>query len=150
MPEPDGEPADVRRRAAGWWLAAGTFVIGVFVGGVVVGLAAGGSSDAVSRPAASSPAGPDPGVAAPAATGQVTVNGACLRAINDAQDTYAAIDDLAEAARTVNAARLDEVVRRLQPLQRRLQQDLAACRVTTRLPDGSVSSGPVPTPTPTP
>ena len=145
-PEVTGAP---RRwtRAAGWWLAAGTFVLGVVAGGLLVGLASSGSS------AGTGPAAENPSVAAvppgtPAA-GQYTVNAACIRAVNEAQDTYGAINDLADAAAALSAARLDEIVRRLQPLQRRLEQDLRACRIATRLPDGSVSSGPVPSATPT-
>ena len=126
-------------------------MVGALVGGLVVGLAGGGSSSEVGLPAATSSAatgtpGPSP-AGSGGATGEVTVNAACVRAVNDAQDTYAAINDLADAASSLNAARLDEIVRRLQPLQRRLEADLRACRVATRLPDGSVSSGPVPLPT---
>ncbi|HEY6744345.1 MAG TPA: hypothetical protein VI357_01375 [Mycobacteriales bacterium] len=131
--------------AAGRWLAVGTFVLGAVAGGVVVGLASAGS-EAVPAAAATTEAAA-PNVPGPQATGEVSVNAACLRAINDAQDTYGAIDDLADAARTLNAARLDEIIRRLQPLQRRLEQDLRDCQVATRLPDGSVSTGPAPTPT---
>lgn len=136
-------------RGARWWLAAGGFVVGLFVGGIAVGLAADGSSTDVGAPAATT--APAPGSPAPSAgaTGQVVVNSACLRAVNDAQDAYGAVNDLADAASSLNAARLDEIVRRLQPLQSRLQQDLRGCQVVTRLPDGSVSSGPPPSPAPT-
>ena len=143
-------PLPPTRRAAGWWLAAGALVLGLLVGGIVVGLASGGSSD-LDAPVASAGA-TAPGTTAPTpgdATAQVSVNASCLRALNAAQDTYTAINDLADAASTLNAARLDEIIRRLQPLQGRLQQDLRSCQVVTRLPDGSVSSGPVPTPAPT-
>ncbi len=134
-------------RAAGWWLAAGTFVLGLVVGGLLTGLASGGSSTDAGPPAeAPSAAVVPPGTPA---TGQYTVNAACIRAVNDAQDTYTATNDLADAAAALSAARLDEIVRRLQPLQRRLEQDLRACRIATRLPNGSVSSGPVPSATPT-
>lgn len=149
MPEPDDTPARAPGHTAGWWLAVVGFVVGLFVGGIVVGLASGGSSDDLAGPAATTaPAAGSP-IPSAGATGQVAVNASCLRAVNDAQDTYTAVNDLADAASTLNAARLDEIVRRLQPLQRRLEQDLRDCQVTTRLPDGSVSSGPAPTPAPT-
>lgn len=149
MTEPDDPPPPRSRRGAGWWLAVGGFVLGLFVGGIVVGLASGGSSEEVAAPAPTSAAPADSPAPAAGATGQVAVNASCLRAVNDAQDTYTAVNDLADAASTLNAARLDDIVRRLQPLQRRLEQDLRDCQVTTRLPDGSVRSGPAPTPAPT-
>jgi hypothetical protein len=71
----------------------------------------------------------------------VQVNQACLRSINAAQDVYQQLDALAQAAQNLDAARLDEVIRNLQPLEQRLRDSLPACQVTTRLPDGSVISG---------
>ena len=79
------------------------------------------------------------------------VNDACLRALNAAQDIYAAVDDLGEAASQLNAARLDEVIRQLQPLQERLRGNIQDCHVVTRLPDGStVDSDPSLSPTAAP
>ena len=62
--------------------------------------------------------------------GPFQVNAPCLRAFNAAQDAYATMDDLGQAAAALDAAQLDEVVRRLQPLQQQLETELAACRVT--------------------
>lgn len=149
MPATPDDPARAPGRGAGWWLAVGGFVVGLFLGGIIVGLASGGSSNDLADPTASAAAAAGSPIPSGGATGQVAVNASCLRAVNDAQDTYTAVNDLADAARTLNAARLDEIVRRLQPLQRRLEQDLRSCQVTARLPGGSVSSGPVPTPAPT-
>ena len=53
---------------------------------------------------------------------------------------YRAVDDLGEAAGELDAARLDEVVRRLQPLQDRLEENVAGCEVVTRLSDGSAAT----------
>ncbi|WP_324277669.1 hypothetical protein [Blastococcus brunescens] len=58
------------------------------------------------------------------------MNGACLGAFNAAEDAYGTMDELGQAAAALDAAQLDELVRRLQPLQRQLEADLAACRVT--------------------
>lgn len=155
MTAPSDEPADAPvRNAARGWLVAGVFVLGLFAGGIVVGLASSGSSADVN-------AGPHvttttlaptaaPGSSAGGATGQATVNDACIRAVNQAQDAYANVNDLADAARGLNVARLDEIIRSLQPVQRQLQADLLACRVVARLPDGSLSSSPVPPRGPTP
>ena len=60
---------------------------------------------------------------------QAVVNQACLRALNVAQDTLTAGAALGEAASGLDPAQLDEAVRRLQPLQSRLDVDLAECRV---------------------
>lgn len=130
-----------------WWAAAGMFVLGLFVGGILVGLVSGGSA---ALPAAAPTTAPS-STPAPAsgsvqtggagATGQVVVNDACLRVLNAAQDVYGAINDLGTAVQDLNAARLDEIIRRLQPLQERLRTSGAACKVQTRLPNGSTISG---------
>jgi hypothetical protein len=147
QPPPAPEPRS--QRALRWWLAAGTFVVGLFVGGIVVGLVSGGST---TLPATGSGTGSSsPGAALPTtgavrtssagATAQVVVNEACLRALNAAQDVYGTIGDLADAARQLNAARLDQVIRDLEPLQGRLRQNLSACQVETHLPNGSTTTG---------
>lgn len=134
------------RPALRGWLAAATFVFGLFVGGIVVGLLSDGPSLPPAGTSAAEPlppagtgssAAPSSGAAA-GGTAEVVVNDACLRAVNNAQDVYAAVEDLGEAAAELNAARLDEAIRRLQPLQTRLQENIAGCQVVTRLPDGSV------------
>jgi hypothetical protein len=144
-------PDDRSPRAARWWLAAATFVVGLFAGGILVGLLSEGSSalPAAGTGAAPTPAGPtgsasaQSGSAAAGATAELVVNDACLRALNAAQDIYASVNDLGEAASQLNAARLDEAIRQLQPLQGRLRANLEDCTVMTRLPDGSmIDSGP--------
>lgn len=145
MAESEEPPATGRwrlGRAARWWAAAGAFVVGLLVGGVLVGFAAGGSAPlpqgttARRTPSAGAPGTPTPTPAG--ATGQVAVNQACLRALNAAQDIYGTLDDLGNAARQFNAARLDEVIQQLEPLQARLRQNLGDCDVSARLPGGLV------------
>ncbi|MGY1838896.1 MULTISPECIES: hypothetical protein [unclassified Modestobacter] len=156
-PAPDGRAG----RAVRWWLAAATFVLGIFTGGLLVGLLAEGSAP-VPRAAPVVP-GADADVPLPEApptgeTAEVLVNAACLRAMNGAQDVVAAIDDLGEAASQLNAVRLDEVVRRLQPLQGRLRTDIAACVVVTETGEatptgtapGGSESAPAPSTSPAP
>jgi hypothetical protein len=124
-------------------------VAGVVVGGVVVGLVSGGTTPAPgaapgTSPAASATPGGSAGPTGSPPTGntaQIMVNDACLRAINAAQDVYRNIEDLAQAAAQLDAARLDAVIQRLEPLQTRLQDAVAACHVTSRLPNGSGSTG---------
>ncbi len=66
---------------------------------------------------------------------EAQVNAACLRVINEAQDVYRIISGLDEAASDVDLQRLDDIVRRRQPIEPRLARDLQACRVATRLHD---------------
>lgn len=151
-PGPEGRSG----RAVRWWLAAATFVLGLFVGGLLVGLLSEGSA-----PVPTATPAPTTGAAVPlpdapptGETAEVVVNAACLRAVNGAQDVVAAIDDLGEAASQLNAARLDEVIRRLQPLQGRLTTDIAGCQVVSEVaeatPTGTSPGSPAPSPaTPT-
>ena len=146
-PEPDG---GVLRRALRWWALTGVFLAGLIVGAVVVALLPGGSSvPPRDDPGAAETSAPD-GSAAPttdvpaSATGELVVNGACLRAINAAQDTVDVVDDLGEAIAEFNSARLDEVVRRLQPLQRRLQENVEECEVVGQVPTESPDEGAAP------
>jgi hypothetical protein len=140
--EPGGRWAGVR---VGLVMAA-VLVLGLTLGAVAVGLLSGSDPP----PTAAEPGGAaDGGLTVgpfPRTGGEFRVNAACLGAINAAQDAFAAIDELSEAAAALDAARLDEVVRRLQPLQPQLEEDLAACEVTP-LADASVGGSPPAPPT---
>ncbi len=83
----------------------------------------------------------------PGATASVHLSESCLAAIRDAEETYAAIDDIGAAARDLDAARLDEIIRALQPLQRRLEENLADCEVDPDVP-AEITDGPTPSPSP--
>lgn len=148
------EPGGVLRRALRWWALTGAFLLGLMIGAVTIALLAGrtpvppsadpgaaGTSDP-GRPAAATPGSPA-GV-----TGELAVNAACLRAINAAQDTEDVVDDLGEALAGMNAARLDEVVRRLQPLQDRLQVSIEDCQVVGQVPSRSPGQAPTPSGSP--
>jgi hypothetical protein len=130
---------------------AAVFVLGLTLGAMVVGLL----SDAATLPTADQAAADlqdgnlvgsdlDPGA------GPFEVNGACLGAVNAAQDAYATMDELGQAAAGLDAAQLDEVVRRLQPLQQQLEEDVAACRVTEVDNPSSGDPGPGPSTAPRP
>ncbi len=120
-------PAGARR-----WVLGGVFVGGLVVGMLATGVLADSSPVYAGEPSAA--AGDDRSGAGgldevdPNAA-QALVNQPCLRALNVAQDTLAAGAALGEAASVLDPAQLDEAVRRLQPLQSRLDVDLAACRV---------------------
>ena len=146
---PSAGTASPRGPARRWWTAAIAFVAGVVVGGVAVGLVSGGTTTAPgAAPGTSSAPSARPGGSAGTnrsptvgATAQIMVNEACLRAINAAQDVYRNVGDLAQAASQLNAAQLDAVIQRLEPLQTRLQDAVTACHVTSRLPNGSGITG---------
>ena len=131
-------------RAGQWWLAAGALVVGLVLGAITVGLLSEGSpslsqQQAEAASSAAGSTGPTTTVdstAASGATAEVIVNDACLRAVNAAQSALTAFQDIGEAARTFNAAELDSIIRRLQPLRTTLLDDVNACEVTTKLPNG--------------
>lgn len=120
----------------GLWVGAGVFLLGLVGGSAGTALLVSGSGPSALEQAESAQAAPGPG---PTRAG-VLVTDACLRALNDAEDALAAIDDAAQAAAEVNAARLDEVVRRLQPVQDRLQTDLGGCEAVAQRPEGGATA----------
>ena len=146
--------APTGRRAAWWWLAGGTFVVGLLVGVLVAGLLIRNAPEPGSSAGATPSTGEDPAVTSAAtttgvsgATVEILVNEACLRALNAAQDAYGAIERVGGAIVDLDFAELDAIVRQLQPLQAALRNDVSACQVSTRLPDGSlVTSSVQPTP----
>jgi hypothetical protein len=148
MAEPAPPPV-ARRRGGGpfaWILAGIAFVIGIGAGAVAVALL---SEDSERLPATATttvtappPAGAASGTESAAVTAQITVNEACIEAINAVQDAYDAITELGEAAKQFDIARLDAIVQRLQPIQTNLQNDIAACNVTTDISAFTPSASP--------
>lgn len=140
-----------------WWIAAITFFVGVVVGVVAVGLLSAGKQDFDrtagdgSSPGATSAA--PSGLETSGVTGSAVVNVACLRVINEAQDAYTTLTEVDQAATDVDLQQLDDIVRRLQPIERRLRTDLQDCRVKTTIDRGPSRGTPVspspPTATPT-
>lgn len=133
-----------------WWVAAITFVAGVVVGVLAVGLLSVGKPDFVQ--AADSGATPRTGAPQPSdvptagVKGQAVVNLACLRVINEAQDVYTILAGVDQVVRDVDLQQLDDMVRRLQPVEPRLQQDLQDCRVDTSVQAGPTATSPAPAP----
>ena len=145
-------PAPKRRRP--WWVLVAIFVGGLVIGVLLVGLLSAGTPDFVvaNREAAAS-ASPSPSASVEVAA-QARVNAACLRVINDAQDVYSALAGLGEAVDAVDFGAMDDIVRRLQPVEPRLARDLQDCEVIveeagaggTPGPENPSSSPVVPTP----
>jgi hypothetical protein len=122
-------------------VAALVFVVGLALGAVVAGFLA---ADPVVVRAADGPVAGDaatgPSLPAEDAAAQFVVSGACLSAVNAAQDTLLLVDDIGRGAAELDAAALDETVRRLMPLQTRLQSGLEACRVATEVTGGGTGT----------
>jgi hypothetical protein len=97
---------------------------------------------------------PTPGGTVPVVA-EARVNAACLAVINEAQDIFGILTGLDEAVTDVDLQALDDIVRRLQPVEARLGQDLQRCEVDTSIannPTGTPSPGtstPQTNPTPT-
>lgn len=132
-----------------WWVAGVTAVGGLLLGVLITGLLVGTTPDfgSATRGAdqAPAPGNPQPSEAVPV-TAEARVNAACLRVINDAQDVYRVISGVGEAAADVDLQRLDDIVRRLQPLEARLERDLLGCRVDTSINSADTSpAAPIPT-----
>lgn len=140
-----GSSAPARRPR--WWVAVATFGAGVVVGILIVGLLS-ASTPGFLTEARSGGNTPAPGV--PSGSVQVAVeaqvNAACLRVINEAQDVYGALTGLDDAVDAVDLQQLDDIARRLQPIQPRLARDLSDCEVRVNSgsdPTASGSSSPV-------
>ena len=146
------------QRRSRWWIAVLTFVAGVAVGVLIVGFLTRSTPDFSGAPSAPptsrSPAGSQ-GVPA-AASAQV--NAACLRVINHAQDIATILGEAGPAITAVNLQQLDDIVRRLQSIQTRLEVDLRDCKVNAEVggtptakpsPLSTVGSSASPTPLPT-
>ncbi len=148
MAEPAPPPVARRRRGGpfAWVLAGVAFVLGIGVGAVALALLSedptGGTAAAPTTVSAPPATGAASGTETAAVTAQITVNDACVRAINASQDAYQAITELGDAAKQFDVARLDAIVRRLQPIQTNLQNDIAACNITTKVSASAPSTSP--------
>jgi hypothetical protein len=148
-------PAQTRRLR--WWIAGITLVVGFVFGVIAVGLLSLGTPDfgTEGRPGAGSTApptvAPTPGSTNPVVA-EARVNAACLSVINEAQDMYTVLTGLGQAVKDVDLQQLDDIVRRLQPIEARLGQDLQKCEVNTDVVNQPTEgTGPQPgTPQPSP
>ena len=120
--------APARQPVARTWLSVGLAVMSLVI--AVVGM---------SMSTAPSPAGSQ---SVPAAA-SAQVNEACLRVINGAQDVATILSEVGPAITAVNLQQLDDIVRRLQSIQTRLDDDLRDCKV-----EAQVNRTPTPMPSP--
>ena len=151
------ENARRSQRRSRWWIPVLTFVAGIAVGVLIVGLLDTSTPDLSAVPSAS-PATPSAAGSQSAPAGaSARVNAACVRVINEAQDVATILSEVGPAITTVNLQQLDDIVRRLQSIQTRLQNDLRDCRVEAEVsgtpstvPSPASSAEPSGSPTPLP
>ena len=150
-PTQSAAPAQTRRLR--WWIAGITFVVGFVFGVLAVGLLSAGTPE---FGAAGPGAGPTQTTMAPTPGGtmpvvaEARVNAACLAVINEAQDMYTVLTGLGQAVTDVDLQQLDDIVRRLQPIEARLGQDLQRCEVETDVVTNPTGSTPPEPSTPQP
>ena len=121
------------KRRSRWWIAALTFVAGVIIGVLIVGFLDWSSSDfSAAQSAPSTSPSPVVSQSEPAAA-SAQVNAACLRVINHAQDIATILGEAGPAITAVNLQQLDDIVRRLQSIQTRLEVDLRDCKVNAQV-----------------
>ncbi len=157
-PPPGDPPQDPGGHRSRWWLGVLLFVAGLVAGVITVGLLNATTPDFASgtgpgASAAPSDPAPTPSDGVPVVA-RAEVNAACLRVINEAQDVYSILQGVDQAVEDVNLQQLDDMVRRLQPIQPRLARDLQDCRVDTEAvagsPGGASPSATPPTASPQP
>lgn len=132
-----GPPPQEHRRSGGarFWMImvpAVAFLLGVALGAIVV---AAGSTEsgatASTSPGASASTSAPPGTSSSTserAPATITVPGACLQVADDSQRLLDLVNQIAAAARDLDAARLSDLVRQVQDAQTVLQRDTQACR----------------------
>jgi hypothetical protein len=131
-----------------WWVAGITFVVGFVFGVLAVGLLSAGTPDFGTQGGPGGGTAPPRLAPTPGSTNPVVaearVNAACLSVINEAQDMYTVLTGLDQAVKDVDLQQLDDIVRRLQPIENRLGQDLQKCEVETDVvnPTGSAPAEP--------
>ena len=146
------------KRRSRWWIAALTFIAGIVIGVLIVGFLDSSTSDfSAAQSAPSTSPSPAAGQSEPAAA-SAQVNAACLRVINHAQDVATILSEVGPAITAVNLQQLDDIVRRLQSIQTRLEVDLRDCKVNAEVsgtptavpsPLSTVGTSASPTPLPT-
>ena len=119
-----------RERARKWLTAAAIFAAGALAAGLPAGLLSSGSSPGGSPSPSTAPSSTSGG-------GQVSVSTSCVKAISDAHKVRDQLRELGLAAQQLNAGKLDQIVRQLEPVQNRLDADSRACQIVTHLPGGT-------------
>jgi hypothetical protein len=122
------------RRLAWLWVPV-VLLVGLVAGGVVV--AAFGKGTTVRPPGPTTTVTASP---SSAGGGDVSLDAGCLRAVHDAQSAYSLLGRVADAVRSFDASRLDEIVLQLGQLRHDLQNDLSGCHAVAHFPAGPTPS----------
>ena len=131
-PTPTGP---TRSRLSGsrfWLIPALTFLVGVALGAVVIAASNTGDENAGSSTTTSETAATSAPTTSSTTSGRapatVTVPGPCLQLADDSDVLLEQVNQVAEAARDLDASRLSDLVRELQQSRDLLQEDSQACR----------------------
>ncbi|WP_233491347.1 hypothetical protein [Blastococcus sp. TBT05-19] len=137
---PAPPPSAGMRRSHAGWLAGGTFALGLVCGGVLV---SGPDDDLalIAVDAAAPPADTNPDPADVPSDAEARFTDACLRAVAAAEEASTVLDELGGALVDLDAGRLDRIVHELVPLQVRLDEEAAACRLDVRRPADAGAPG---------
>ena len=127
-------PAGPGRRLAWLWVPV-VLLVGLVAGGVIVAAFSKGTTVRPPGPTTTVTARPSSG-----GGGDVSLDAGCLRAVRDAQSAYALLGNVADAVRSFDASKLDEIVLQLGKLRHDLENDLSGCHAAAHLPDGPTPS----------
>lgn len=123
-----------------WWVAALTGLGGLVVGVLVAAMLLATTPQFGTGPVESGEGDRPSSDSSVPVVVEARVNAACLRVLNEAQDVVRILSGVDEATDDVDLLELDDIVRRLQPVESRLQRDLRQCRVDTSTPAGSTAT----------
>lgn len=137
-PSTPEESWTTRTSGSRWWLIpVATFLIGLVLGGGVIALAGIGNDDAASAAPGSSPVSSPSSSTAP----DLVVPGDCVQVATDSQALLSLVDEAAQAAKDLDAAKLSDLVAELRAQQQVVRAQAAACQaaVATATPTPSTS-----------
>lgn len=108
-----------------WWLIpAVTFLVGLVLGGGVIALAGLGSDGTPSAGSTTTPVPSPTRTTAP----DLVVPGDCVQVATDSQALLSLVDEAAQAARDLDAAKLSDLVAELRAQQQIVRDQAAACQ----------------------
>ncbi len=129
-----------RGRSALYWLVpALTFLVGLALGAVVTAATTGDDGPAETLPPVAATPSPartpsSPAPATPTDDATIVVPAACIRTAQNAQEAVALMRRSVEAARDLDAARLQQIVDQMEALQPRIQESATTCQTAALTP----------------
>lgn len=136
-------------RRSQWLVALVAFAIGMAVGAILLALLRPGVPETTPTPTPTTGSGTGRPTATSAAESSAgaQVNAACLRVIDHAKEVHDILTGVDEATADVDLQRLDDMVRKLQPIEPELGRDLQQCEVDANVggSPGVSEASPAPT-----